>query len=120
MIEPEPLVVFMELWAYGVRGPQVRPKVAARFAQTRELLTKLIVEGVREFDLELTLPAEQLAVAIDALADGVARQKLADPQSVPDEMMRKVLSLLLGAATRPAAGSGAAGRNSPASAAASA
>jgi AcrR family transcriptional regulator len=100
--EPELLLLFMEFWAYGVRDPRVRPKVAARFAQVRELLTRLIADGVREFDLELALPAEQLAVAIDALADGIARQKLADPGAVPDELMGKVLSILFAGATRPA------------------
>ncbi|MBA3809983.1 MAG: TetR/AcrR family transcriptional regulator [Solirubrobacterales bacterium] len=100
--EPELLLLFMEFWAYGVRDPQVRPKVAARFAQMREVLTQLIADGVREFDLELALPAEQLAIAIDALADGIARQKLADPEAVPDELMGRVLSLLFTAVTRPA------------------
>jgi hypothetical protein len=100
--DPEVLLLFMEFWAYGVRDAGVRPKVAARFAQVRELLTRLIADGVREFDLELDIPAEQLAVAIDALADGIARQKLADPEAVPDDLMGKVLSLLLAGATRPA------------------
>jgi AcrR family transcriptional regulator len=102
--EPELLLLFMEFWAYGVRDPQVREKVAARFAQMREVLTRLIADGVREFDLELALPAEQLAVAIDALADGIARQKLADPEAVPDDLMGRVLSLLFAAVTRPAGG----------------
>jgi AcrR family transcriptional regulator len=100
--EPELLLLFMEFWAYGVRDAAVRPKVAARFAQVRRLLTKLIEEGVREFDLELAIPAEQLAVAVDALADGIARQRLADPEAVPDELMGNVLALLFSAATRPA------------------
>ena len=104
--EPDVLLLFMEFWAYGVRDARVRPKVAARFAQVRKLLTTLIVEGVREFDLELDIPAEQLAVAIDALADGIARQKLADPDAVPDELMGRVLSLLFAGAARPA-GTGA-------------
>jgi AcrR family transcriptional regulator len=102
--EPEALLLFMEFWAYGVRDADVRPKVAARFAQMRQVLTGLIAEGVRDFDLELTIPAEHLAVAIDALADGIARQKLADPDAVPDELMGSVLSLLLAAVTRPARG----------------
>ena len=102
--DSELLLLFMEFWAYGVRDPQVRPKVAARFAQMREVLTQLIADGVREFDLELALPAEQLAIAIDALADGIARQKLADPDAVPDELMGRVLSLLFTAVTRPASG----------------
>jgi AcrR family transcriptional regulator len=104
--EPELLLLFMEFWAYGVRDARVRPKVAARFAQVRELLTRLIADGVREFDLELALPAEQLAVAIDALADGIARQKLADPEAVPDELMGKVLAILFAGATRPANSAG--------------
>jgi AcrR family transcriptional regulator len=100
--EPELLLLFMEFWAYGVRDAGVRPKVAARFAQVRRLLTQLIEDGAREFDLELALPAEQLAVAVDALADGIARQRLADPSAVPDELMGTVLALLLEAAMRPA------------------
>jgi AcrR family transcriptional regulator len=104
--EPELLLLFMEFWAYGVRDAQVRPKVAARFAQVRELLTQLITDGVRDFELELEIPAEQLAVAVDALADGIARQKLADPEAVPDELMGRVLSLLFAAATRPLRRSG--------------
>ncbi len=100
--EPELLLLFMEFWAYGVRDANVRPKVAERFAQMRSLLTRLIEDGVREFDLELAIPAPQLAVAIDALADGIARQKLADPSAVPDDLMGRVLSLLFAAATRPA------------------
>jgi AcrR family transcriptional regulator len=100
--EPEALLLFMEFWAYGVRDEQMRPKVAARFAQARRVLTSLIADGVRDFDLELSIPAEQLAVAIDALADGIARQKLADPDAVPDELMGNVISLLLTAVTRPA------------------
>jgi AcrR family transcriptional regulator len=104
--EPEALLLFMEFWAYGVRDARMRPKVAARFAQMRQVLTGLIADGVRDFDLELTIPAEHLAVAIDALADGIARQKLADPEAVPDELMGNVLSLLLAAVSRPAGGRG--------------
>jgi AcrR family transcriptional regulator len=100
--EPELLLLFTEFWAYGVRDPQMRPKVAASFARARELLTVLIADSARELDLELEIPAEQLSVAIDALAEGIARQKLADPQAVPDELMGRVLSLLLTAASRPA------------------
>jgi AcrR family transcriptional regulator len=104
--EPELLLLLMEFWAYGVRDAQIRPKVAAQFAHMREVLTRLIAESVREFDLELDIPAEQLAIAIDALADGIARQKLADPEAVPDELMGRVLSLVFAGATRPAGGTG--------------
>jgi AcrR family transcriptional regulator len=98
--EPELVLLFTEFWAYGVREPQVRPKIAARFSQVREMLTRLIADGVREFDLELAIPVHELAIAIDALADGIARQRLTDPDAVPEDLMGRVLALLLEAATR--------------------
>jgi AcrR family transcriptional regulator len=101
--EPEMLMLFVEFWAYAARDPGARERVAKSFAKAREMLTRLIADGAREFDLRLEIPAEQLAIAIDALADGIARQKLADPSAVPDELMGRVISLLLAAATRPAA-----------------
>lgn len=102
--EPEALLLFMEFWAYGVREAEVRPKVAALFARMREVLTRLVADGVRDFELELDIPAEQLAIAVDALADGIARQKLADPDAIPDDLMGRILALLFSAVTRPASG----------------
>ncbi|HEY1689388.1 MAG TPA: TetR/AcrR family transcriptional regulator [Solirubrobacteraceae bacterium] len=101
--EPEMLMLFVEFWAYAARDPGARERVAASFARVRQVLTRLIADGAQEFDLRLELPAEHLAIAIDALADGIARQKLADPDAIPDDLMGKVLSLLLAGATRPAA-----------------
>ena len=77
--------------------------MAASFARVRTMLTKLIADGMREFGLELEIPAEQLAIAIDALADGIARQKLAEPDAVPDDLLGRVITLLVAGASRPAA-----------------
>jgi AcrR family transcriptional regulator len=99
--EPELQLLFMEFWAYAGRDPKVRRQVATSFARARGVLTRLIADGARDFELELELPAEQLAIAIDALADGIARQKMADPEAVPDELMGRVLALMLTGATRP-------------------
>ncbi len=101
--EPEMLMLFIEFWAYAARDPGARERVAASFAKARQVLTRLISDGAREFDLRLEIPAEQLAIAIDALADGIARQKLADPEAVPDDLMGRVISLLLAGATGGAA-----------------
>ncbi len=99
--EPDVLLLFMEFWAYAARDEGVRRHVADSFGRARATLTRLIADGARDFELELELPAEQLAIAIDALADGIARQKMADPEAVPDELMGRVLALLLAGATRP-------------------
>jgi AcrR family transcriptional regulator len=98
--EPELVLLFTEFWAYGVREPKVRPEIAARFAKVQEMLTRLIADSAREFDLELTIPVHELAIAIDALADGIARRRLTDPDAIAEDLMGRVLALLLGAATR--------------------
>ena len=45
--EPELLLLFMEFWAYGVREADVRPKIAARFAQVRAMLSQLISDSAK-------------------------------------------------------------------------
>jgi AcrR family transcriptional regulator len=98
--EPELVLLFTEFWAYGVREPQVRSEIAARFAKVHELLAHLIADSAREFELELAIPVRELAIAIDALADGIARQRLTDPDAIPEDLMGRVLALLLAAAAR--------------------
>jgi AcrR family transcriptional regulator len=99
--EPELFPLLMEFWAFAVRNPRLRPRFARQQARARQLVTGLIEAGARELDLELTLPPEQLASAIDALADGLALQRLADPHSVPAELFGDVLEALFAGATRP-------------------
>lgn len=97
--EPELVLLFMEFWAYGVRDPKMRPRVAERFAHVRSLITRMIAETADELGLRLSVPAEHLAVAIDALADGIARQKLADPDAIPDDLLGNLIAMLMAGAT---------------------
>jgi AcrR family transcriptional regulator len=98
--EPELVLLFMEFWAYAVRNPEIRSRFAARYAEVRASLARIIDEGARELGVELLRPPEQLAAAIDALADGFALQKLADPDSIPDELFGDALTMLLEGARR--------------------
>jgi len=101
--EPEQVQLFMEFWAYAVRDPDVRPRFAAAYAAPRAATARLIDESARALGMRPTIPAEQLATAIDALADGLALQRLIDPQSVPDDLFGEVLSVLLAGASARAA-----------------
>jgi AcrR family transcriptional regulator len=98
--EPQLVLLFMEFWAYAVRNPDVRERFAARYAEVRASLARIIEAGARELGVELARPPEHLATAIDALADGFALQKLADPDSVPDELFADALAMLLEGAQR--------------------
>ena len=99
--EPELVLLFMEFWGYAVREPGLRERFAEHFGDVRAALARLIGDGTRELGVELTIPVEQLAAAVDALANGFALQRLADPDGVPDELFETTLALLLAGATRP-------------------
>ncbi len=98
--EPELVLLFMEFWAFAVRNPGVRSRFAARYAEVRAALARIIEEGARDLGVELARPPEQLAIAVDALADGFALQKLADPDSIPDALLGEALAMLLEGARR--------------------
>jgi hypothetical protein len=44
------------------------------------------------------MPLDELAVAVSGLADGLALEELADPGSVPDELLGRALMLMVAAA----------------------
>jgi AcrR family transcriptional regulator len=91
---PERFLLLVELWAYAMRTPEMRPRWA-RF--TREL-TAAIAERV-ESDAQrsgrtLPMPAEELALAARIFSSGLAFEKLADPASIPDNLFPRVMELL--------------------------
>ena len=99
--EPAMVQLFMEFWAYAVRNPPVRERLAPRYAAARAVVAGLIERSACDLGLELSMPAAELAKAVDALADGLALQRLVEPAAVPDALFGEVLSLLFAGATRP-------------------
>src|SRR2546422_5928070 len=86
--EPDAFPLQIEFWSYAVRDPELRPRFAARLAAFRETFARLIEEGAR--DLGLDLPpgfAERMGTVVNALGNGLALEKLADPDAVPDELL---------------------------------
>lgn len=94
---PDRFPLFIEYWAQAVRDPDLRPEFAARFAALRETTARLIATDAEEAGAVLPIPAEQIAVAVNALTNGFALEHLADPEAVPPELYGALLSLLLGA-----------------------
>jgi AcrR family transcriptional regulator len=99
-------LLFIEFWSYAVRDPELRPRIAARFGAFRDATTRLIEEAAGELGLTSSMPPAHLAIAVNALADGIALEKLVDPDAIPDELFADTLALLFGtlasAAERPA------------------
>jgi AcrR family transcriptional regulator len=93
--EPDSFPLLIEFWSYAVRDPQLRPKYAARLAAFRETFAELIEEGARDLDIELPPGfALRMGTVINALGNGLALEKIADPDSVPDDLLGSTLALI--------------------------
>jgi AcrR family transcriptional regulator len=89
------LVLMMnEFWALAVRDEALRERWVSRQQALRRDLAKTLSTRHETTGVPLTLPAERLATAIIALADGLAMDRLTEPQAVPDELFGEILSLL--------------------------
>jgi AcrR family transcriptional regulator len=93
--DPATFMLLVEFWAYAVREPGTRERFAQALARFREATANRVAAGARQHGF--TLPdeaAERLGLFINALGAGLAFEKLAAPQSVPDELFGDVLVLV--------------------------
>lgn len=93
--EPDSFPLLIEFWSYAIRDPEVRPRYAARLAAFRATFADLIEQGARDLGIELPPGlAERMGTVINALGNGLALEKLADPESVPDELLGSTIALI--------------------------
>jgi AcrR family transcriptional regulator len=92
---PEMFLLFVEYWAWAVRDPARREQYAARFAAFRETTERLIAERTTHSARE----RRRLAVMANALTYGIAFQRLAEPDAVPDDLFADALRRLFAGAT---------------------
>jgi AcrR family transcriptional regulator len=101
--EPDYFPLFVELWAAARRDPQLRERLGARMGAIRDLSARLIERGAADLGLELEDGfADQMGVVINALGNGLAIEKLLDPEGVPDELFGWTLARLFAGLVREA------------------
>jgi AcrR family transcriptional regulator len=92
--------LFLEFAAYAARERRLMPALATRLDAFHQAFSAMVVQAAAARGTELP---EQVAASsglvINALANGLALAKLADPDAVSDELFGHVLALLLSALT---------------------
>jgi AcrR family transcriptional regulator len=88
------VLLFHEYSAMAVRDPKLRASYVRRNAKLREGIARAVEARQRALGVALSLPAEQIATAAIALADGLSIEQLTDPDSVPPELLGQILSLI--------------------------
>jgi AcrR family transcriptional regulator len=93
--EPHWPLLFYEFFSYGARSEQLRKE----FTKRRRAVFHAIAQGLQrqadEAGIALPIPAEQVAVAIGALMNGLAFDRVVDPRAVPDGLFGLVMSRLI-------------------------
>ena len=91
-----PLVI--EFWAYAMREPRLREPLAERFRTLRAASARLVTQGAQRGGISLSPEfAQRLGLLITALGNGLALEKLLDPDSIADETYGDLLTLIFGA-----------------------
>jgi AcrR family transcriptional regulator len=102
------LVLLMnEFWALAVRDPKLRKRWVKRQQALRDRLARALEVRHETTGVPLGVPAEKLATAIIALADGLAMDRVAEAEAVPPELFGEMLQLWYEGLARRASAAGA-------------
>jgi AcrR family transcriptional regulator len=84
-----------EFLAYAARNPQFQVEFSARQRAQREAIVAMITEHSEQTETPMPMPPERMAVALEAVANGIAFAKLADEAGVPDDLLGEMFALLV-------------------------
>ena len=88
-------LVFIEFWAYAVRKPSLRRKLATRMDRMRDVLVSALAARPEQGAAEPALPPETLAMLGLALGRGLTLERFVNPGAVSDRAIGEVLGGLV-------------------------
>ena len=88
-------LLFLELWQRAVRAGATDGAFLERRRELHAAVTTAIAEHAEGSGAHLLMPPAELATLLMALANGLAIERHADPGSVPDALLGRVLALVV-------------------------
>jgi AcrR family transcriptional regulator len=96
--DPEWPLLFYEFWSLSVRNPELQGELAKRRDAIRDALAEALERIAERHRFKLRFPAPVLATAIAASLNGLAFERAADPDALPDEVFSEFVTAVLGCA----------------------
>jgi AcrR family transcriptional regulator len=93
--DPDWPVLFYEFWSYGVRNARIHDEFTQRRQEVRDALAETLERLASQLGFRLRFPAPALATAISASLNGLAFERAADPEAVPDEVFTEFIAAVL-------------------------
>ena len=92
--EQEVFLLALEMNIHVARHPELKAAFAERYREQMAEVADIITEHANSSGDALPLPADQMAIAVQALSQGIALHALVDPGAVPDDLLGRVYALL--------------------------
>jgi AcrR family transcriptional regulator len=96
--DPDWPLLFYEFWSISVRDPDLQDELAKRRDAIRDALADTLERVAAEHGFDLRFPAPALATAIAASLNGLAFERAADPDALPDDVFGEFIAAVLGCA----------------------
>jgi AcrR family transcriptional regulator len=90
--EPEWERLFFEFALYAARNEEFRAALVERYRMLRERIAALLKRRARELGIEPAVPPERVALMTFAMANGVALERLLEPDAVDGELFPTMLA----------------------------
>jgi AcrR family transcriptional regulator len=90
----ELVLLLHEYWRAAVRDEQLRARYLERQKALRDTLAGALAARHTRTAVPLAIPADALATAFIAMAEGLSREALLDPDSVDEGLFGEILSLV--------------------------
>jgi hypothetical protein len=96
--DPDWPLLFYEFWSLSVRNPEMGNELATRRDAIRDALADTLERVAKHHGFKLRFPAPILATAIAACLNGLAFERAADPEALPDQVFAEFVTAVLGCA----------------------
>lgn len=90
---PEWQRLFFEFAAYAARHEAFRVQLVKRYARLRDSMAENFRRRASELGLALPVAPESLALMTFAMGNGVALERLLEPEAVPDDLFGSLLEI---------------------------
>lgn len=92
--EPGWQLLYVEFWLYAMRDPDAHRRLATTRRHVRQEIADLAEEAERRSGLDTGIAGTEWATIILSLSNGLALERLIDPESVPGDLLATILGRL--------------------------
>lgn len=93
--EPDWQLLYIEFWLFAMRNPDAHRLLTAARRRLRQTIAELAEEAGQRFGWDTGITGTRWATIVLGLSNGLALERLIDPEAVPDDLLATILNRLI-------------------------